>query len=101
MTIVVHGNWPDKQGNVLAEIHEVVVRKEYQGKGIGGTLLQQALGYAMSLRRSRVGLWVGLKNTRAAAIYEKLGFRHVSTWKIWRRMILDLPQVDERGQHPG
>ena len=60
-----------------AEVHvrEIVVRPEFQGRGIGSFVLQQAMeqarqrGVPVSLRTAHVN--------RAAVLYRRLGFREV------------------------
>lgn len=81
----VHGQWT-RGGRVIAELHELAVRQEAQGRGVGSRLLERALAYARELGRNTVGLWVGEHNYRAARLYERYGFRRVSTWNEWVRM---------------
>ncbi len=80
-----HGEWT-RDGKVIAELHELAVRQEAQGRGVGTRLLERALAYARELGRSTVGLWVGEHNYRAARLYKRYGFRRVGTWNEWVRM---------------
>lgn len=86
--IAVHSRWYDWQEDLVGEIHELAVDKEYQKKGIGKTLIEKALDYLKSKGRKRITLWVGERNDRAIKIYERMGFIKLYQWGIWIRMIL-------------
>ena len=73
--------------DVVGEIHEIFVHPDWQGKGIGKTLLLKALSYIKSKNRKLAGLWVGIKNEKAKQFYRKMGFIEVGTWGKWLRMI--------------
>jgi len=79
-------NWWDRVYGDIGEIHELVVRKEFQGRGIGKRLLEEELKI---LRRGNrfIGLWVGERNYRAIRFYESFGFRRVGKVGVWLRMI--------------
>ena len=53
----------------------VGVLRAYWGQGVGRALLIEALRWAPSAGISRVELFVMRENSRAIALYERLGFR--------------------------
>ncbi len=70
----------------VCEIHEIAVLSEWQGRGVGRTLLFKALEYAKNRGRNLVELWVGIRNYRAIKFYEKMGFVRRNSWGKWLRM---------------
>lgn len=78
--------WWDRIYGEIGEIHELVIRKDYQRKGIGRKLLEEELRYLEEKNRI-IGLWVGEKNYRAIKFYERFGFEVVGKVGIWLRMI--------------
>jgi ribosomal protein S18 acetylase RimI-like enzyme len=75
-------NWSPGSG----EIHELCVRRDRWGGGIGSALISCALNIFASEGFEKVGLWVGERNQRAIKIYEKFGFEPVGRWSVWIRM---------------
>ncbi len=71
----------------VGEIHEIFVRPDWQGRGIGSALLLKALDYARERGRRIAGLWVGVGNVRARRFYEKFGFEERGRWGKWIRMV--------------
>jgi RimJ/RimL family protein N-acetyltransferase len=69
-------NVPPASRLVSAHVGELFMGllPEWRGKGLGEALLRHALGAADSLGFSRVELGVFTTNTRAAALYRKVGF---------------------------
>jgi ribosomal protein S18 acetylase RimI-like enzyme len=69
-------------------LHELVVHPEYQGRGIGSHVLRDVTAEARI-----VGLPVTLQvlhhNARAAALYERFGFRVCGSTATHRNMRLD------------
>lgn len=61
------------------EIERIYVSKEYQGKGLGGYLMEQAIRIA-NLRKKRY-VWLGVweKNEKALRFYKKTGFYEIGT----------------------
>ncbi|ADB58108.1 GNAT family N-acetyltransferase [Archaeoglobus profundus] len=78
------------EGEEVAEIHEIVVHPEWQGKGIGTSLMKKALDYAKERGRKVVELWVGVKNLKAIRFYKKFGFKERGVFGRWLRMTLNL-----------
>ncbi len=90
--VSVHGDWWDRRfQRRTAEIHELAVVKEYQGRGVGSALFLAALNYARAVDCEFASLWVGEENWVARNWYLRLGFREVGTgWGEWVRMIKKL-----------
>lgn len=94
----VHGEWYDWRGDLMAELHELVVHPDYQGRGIGRRLLEVAEEYARRCGRDTLDLWVGEHNDRAIRLYERFGFKRAGQWRIWVRMVKDLTTPQSGGQ---
>jgi ribosomal protein S18 acetylase RimI-like enzyme len=69
----------------LLYIEALAVQEEERGKGIGTLLLHDAFRWATADNRTRVALHVLHQNTRARALYERMGF---AAWEPgpWGRM---------------
>ncbi len=80
------------QGEVVPEIHELVVDPEYQGQSVARKLMEEAFRFLEERGYSRVALWVGEKNEKAKHFYQNLGFEETSRQGAWIRM--------ERPLHP-
>ncbi len=78
--------WWDKNYGEISELHEFVIKKDYQGKGIGEQLLRVMID-KLGETHPVIGLWVGEENNRAIRFYEKQGFKKVGQVGIWIRMI--------------
>ncbi len=87
--VSVHADWWDRRyQRRTAEIHELVVRKDYQGQGVGRELMLTALDYAYAQGCEYASLWVGEKNLKARDWYRRLGFEEAGKgWGVWVRMI--------------
>ena len=58
--VSVHADWWDRRyQRRTAEIHELVVRKDWQSKGVGRALMMAALDYARAQGCEYASLWVG------------------------------------------
>ncbi len=79
----------DADWNGGGAIHEIVVRKEYQGRGIGTKLMQKCLSY-LSRNVNKIELYVGSENKRAIKFYKKFGFRIAHDFGYWTKMIKNL-----------
>lgn len=88
--IACHSDWEDYREGRVCEIHEFVVKKEFQGKGIGRKLLDKATEYALSTGHKKVTLWVGERNEKAINMYKKAGFQPLYKAGIWLRMKKEL-----------
>lgn len=62
-------------GGKVAYISDVAVEPNFEGRGVGRTLLEKAREWANEQECSLISLHVFANNTRARKIYEKLGFR--------------------------
>ena len=85
--LVVDTDWKDKfDKKSVGEIHELSVRKNYWGKGIGKFLLNRASKHIKEKGLSTARLWVGEKNKEAISFYEKHGFYPILQGWGWLRM---------------
>ena len=79
--------WKKKNSEKIGEIHELSIRKEFWGKGLGHILLDEALKYLKNLGIKKVRLWVGEKNKSAIDFYKKHGFKETGKTHLgWVRM---------------
>ncbi len=88
-----HSCWVCSMGGVLAgfsvvmqvldEAHllNLAVDKTYQGRGLGGRLLREALQTAQRNRARGMFLEVRASNQRAADLYRNFGFRQIAVRK--------------------
>ncbi len=67
----------------LGEFGRVGVIKEFQRTGIAEKLLRELLKSAPERGYDRIALLVGRQNQRAAALYEKLGFKRVGESELY------------------
>ncbi|CAB50612.1 GNAT family N-acetyltransferase [Pyrococcus abyssi] len=85
--IVCDRDWYSRyEGKIVGAIHEFVVDKGWQGKGIGKKLLTKCLEF-LGKYNDTIELWVGEKNFGAMRLYEKFGFKKVGKSGIWIRMV--------------
>ena len=81
-------NWISPfEGKRVAELHELFVKSEFKGKGIGSRLLERAIEYGRSKNLPLMGLWVGERNEPAKRFYKKHGFVERGRWGVWVRMV--------------
>ncbi|WP_230208932.1 GNAT family N-acetyltransferase [Nostocoides sp. HKS02] len=71
-----------------AYLARVEILPEYQGRGIGGRVIQQFVEHARTQAARTVELDVLLANVDAQRLYERLGFEHVADSRLRRRMRL-------------
>lgn len=92
--VSVHTDWWDRRyQRSTAEIHELVVKKEWQGKGVGRALFFAALDYARTQGCDYASLWVGENNQLAREWYQRLRFEEVGIgWGEWVRMVKKLTE---------
>lgn len=90
--ISVHSDWWDRRyQRRTAELHELVVRKDWQGKGVGKALMFAALDYARAQSCDYASLWVGENNWKAREWYRRLNFKEAGKgWGEWVRMVKKL-----------
>lgn len=69
-------------------IHDVVVLKEYRGKGIGRMLLQKIIDLAQERNYCKVTLEVRDDNINAQGLYKSLGFQDCNPpMYFWEKML--------------
>ncbi len=82
-----HNQWWDKYiGVFVGEIHEISVKKEFHGMGIGSKLMVVAENYFKESGRHISALWVGVKNEIAIRFYEHKGYIRGEVRGPWLRM---------------
>ncbi|MCG0276997.1 MAG: GNAT family N-acetyltransferase [Thermanaeromonas sp.] len=87
-------DWRDLDDKRIGEIHELVVTREFQGRGAGSLLLHCGIRFLYSRKHRRIGLWVGARNYRAIHFYLRHGFRYGPVRGVWQRMYLDTDKVE-------
>lgn len=80
--VAVDDHWIDYTRERIGEIHELVVDPAFQERGIGKQLFLAGLEALRAKGHRRFGLWVGKQNTKAQALYKKLGVREEERWGI-------------------
>lgn len=91
--------WRDRELGMVLEIHEIVIRPIWQGKGLGKNLLERAYELGRTRGRKIVALWVGKGNIRARNWYVRLGFEERCQWGEWVRLFRSIPGTkDEEKQ---
>ncbi len=96
--ISIHSDWWDRRyQRQTAEFHELVVRKDWQNKGIGKALMMAGLDYARAQNCEYASLWVGEGNWKAREWYRRIGFKEVGKgWGVWVRMVKKLRDDGEK-----
>ncbi len=85
--IASHSQWWDKYiGVFVGEIHEISVKKDFHGMGIGSRLMGVAENYFRENGRHISALWVGVKNENAISFYEHKGYVRGEVRGPWLRM---------------
>ena len=64
-----------------ADIMNIVVKKDFRNQGIGSLLLKKLINLSKSLNIKNLFLEVNEKNTPAILLYNKFGFKKISTRK--------------------
>jgi len=68
-------NKAEHSGNSVGYIHELHVRQDLQGKGVGGALMKAAEADLQSMGLGLSFLTVHVVNVRARALYARLGYQ--------------------------
>lgn len=63
----------------IADVQTIAVAPDYEGRGIGSTLLRQLIDEARERGARDVLLEVRADNPRAQALYTRFGFEHIHT----------------------
>ncbi|MCR8455496.1 MAG: ribosomal protein S18-alanine N-acetyltransferase [Candidatus Korarchaeota archaeon] len=69
------------KGDLLGHVYSVAVHPEYRRMGLGTLLMQKTIEEFKRLGARAIRLECRVSNTGAIRLYEKLGFRIVSTMK--------------------
>ena len=70
-------NYSTFRARSLINMHDLAVHPEYQGRGIGRTILENVIRYAAENQHYAVTLEVRKDNINALKLYRKLGFAGV------------------------
>jgi len=81
--------WQDKIFGEIGEIHELVVDKTFQRKGVGKKLFQEIF-IDFRKHHDKIGLWVGENNINAISFYRQTGFKVTGKVGRWLRMIKEI-----------
>ena len=86
--LVLDLDWVDKElDEIIGEIHEICIKKEYQKLGIGKKLVKLAEKLAKKHKLKHLGGWVGINNIVSLNFFKKLGFEEGEIrWGIWKRI---------------
>lgn len=74
---VVRGTTDDHEGAPVMAIGPLAIMPEYQGKGLGRSLLRASLRFAKEKSYKRIILSVNAENERAKALYIQEGFKEI------------------------
>jgi ribosomal protein S18 acetylase RimI-like enzyme len=85
---IVDFDWhDDKLKEMVAEIHEICIKKEYQNKGLAKFLIEKIFELAKKKKLNHVCGYVGIKNFQSLKFFKKFGFEENEIrWQIWRRI---------------
>lgn len=64
-----------------ATLNNIVVKKSYRGRGVGGELLETLIELCSDLNLKSFTLEVNVENTPAIKLYEKFGFKNLGIRK--------------------
>ena len=67
-------NYSTFRARSLINVHDLAVHPEYQGRGIGRTILENVIRYAVENQHYAITLEVRKDNINALKLYRKLGF---------------------------
>jgi len=97
----IHTNWHDYRWGRTGELHEIAMREEFQGMGMGKMLFEKITEYARKKGCNFLSLWVGEENWLARSWYQKLGFKEMGGWGEWIRMRKELspPKTKQANKH--
>ena len=76
----------EKISDTEALIHGVSVKKDFQGKGLGKLIMKEILYRAKQNNVKKAILTVSMDNTRAATLYQKLGFKSYRVFHVVNRI---------------
>lgn len=81
---VVRGSRDEYQGRPIMDIGPLAIIPEYQGKGLGRSLLRSALHFGVKAGFDRAILCVNAENERAKALYLQEGFQEAEAVVCYR-----------------
>lgn len=81
--------------NDVAHITQVCVAPKWQGRGLGGQMIENCLAYLHQQGVQAVTLTVTQQNTGAARLYDRLGFlrRHTFDAMLWVSPPMELARL--------
>ena len=71
----------------FAQVSGIVVDERERGRGVGGALMGAAEGWATERGYDVMRLWSNIVRERAHHFYEQLGYEHVKTSKVFRKVL--------------
>jgi ribosomal protein S18 acetylase RimI-like enzyme len=82
----------------VAHITQICVAPDYQGRGLGGLMVESCAGHLRTRRFDAATLTVTEQNTGAVRLYERLGFVRVRAFDamLWMRPAFSLSRMIEQ-----
>ncbi len=96
--VVCFGGFSTFAARPLMNIHDVSVRPEFRGRGIGRALLNDVAVRAAEMGCCKLTLEALENNLPARQLYESLGFSHISAPHTGGTLFFSRPLVDSRGE---
>ena len=75
-------------------IHDLVVHADYEGRGIGRSLIEAVINEAKQRHACQVSLEVRADNTRARGLYQRMGFEGTLTSDSEKTTFFGLKQIE-------
>ncbi len=86
--IVAFENFSTFTARPMVNIHDIIVKKELRGNGIGRKLMEALIYRAQELRCSRITLEVRKDNKVAQQLYQSMGFEETDPpMHYWRKQL--------------
>ena len=75
------------QNSDSIQLSDIAILPSFQGRGLGQTLVAHCIHYIHSTHALPIVLDVHSSNLGALHIYQKLGFKIMNTWELWKAML--------------
>jgi GNAT superfamily N-acetyltransferase len=71
----------------FAQVGGIVVDDRYRGQGVGAALMAAAERWAAERGYDEMRLWTNVRRDGAHAFYERLGYTHSKTSRVYRKSL--------------